>query len=66
MATERSYSILRNERTGKGCTDAVVESGLSWEVASSKREQLQNAEIAAHPHKSSWTRAIYWIRLEMR
>lgn len=44
--------------------EAVIESGLCWDEADSKRNQLQKAERDANPLKTSWTMDIFILRLE--
>lgn len=62
--TQRTYSIIRNRRIAGRSLDTVIESGLSWETASSKREELQLAERRANPMKTSWSMDIFNIQLE--
>jgi hypothetical protein len=60
----RTYSILRSSRQNQKTVETVVDTGMSWEAADSKRNKRDAAERKAHPEKSSWTRDLFIVRME--
>jgi hypothetical protein len=60
----RRYSVIHNQRPNSQSIETVVASGLTWDAATAKRKQLQDAEKLANPGKSSWTIDIFTIQLE--
>ena len=60
----RTYRIIRNHRDTDGQWDVVVQSGLDWNTADAKRNELSRAEMALHPTKTSWTRDLFIVEME--
>lgn len=62
----RTYSVIRSHR-GKDPGDVwekVEVSGLSWEVATAKENELEKAEQLAHPELTFWTRDAFIRKCE--
>ncbi len=64
MNTARTYSIIKSKRDGRKENRSLVASGLSWEDADKRRDELQAIERRANPHLTSWTIALYLVELE--
>ena len=69
--TGKTYSIIRSTRkstpgtrTSITTTEVVLERGLSWEEADSKREKMAAADRAANPGKSCWVRDMFIVQME--
>ena len=63
--TGRTYSIIRSSRQSQKTVKTLVETGLSWEAADSKRDELAAVDRAENPHKSSWTRDVFVVQMEI-
>jgi hypothetical protein len=62
--TGRTYSIIRSSRQSQKTIETVLETGLCWEDADSQRNELAEADRAANPLKSCWTRDVFVVQLE--
>jgi hypothetical protein len=60
----RTYRIVRSSRPSQKTVETTIETGLSWEVADKKRNELGEAYRAANPLKSSWTRDLFIVQME--
>jgi hypothetical protein len=60
----RTYSIVRSHRDNDGEWEKIVDSGLDWNTAKARAEELSEAERRAHPEKTSWTRDLFIPQLE--
>lgn len=61
----RTYSIIRSSRKSQKTVRTVIESGLSWEEADSKRDKLAEIDREANPLKSCWTRDVFLVEMEI-
>lgn len=55
----RIYSVYRHHRENSVNSETLVESGLDWNTAKTKAEQLSEAERKLHPLKTSWSRDLF-------
>lgn len=62
--TDRTYSIIRSRRRSQKTVETIVATGLSWADADSQRNAMAEADRAAHPTESSWTRDVFVVQLE--
>lgn len=61
----RKYAIIRCQRTREsGIRETVERTGLTWTEADRERDKLQHAERLAHPNETTWTIALFHVRLE--
>lgn len=59
------YSIIRAESFGSTVPKKVVSSGIEgYPEADKQRNGLQDAENAAHPERSPWTRTLFIVERE--
>ncbi len=63
--TGRTYSIIRSSRRCQKTVNTVLEQGLSWETADSRRNQLAANDRAEHPLRSSWSRDVFVVQMEL-
>lgn len=60
-----TYSIIRSHRgPNSDIWEKAVESGLDWETAKARSEELNSAEILAHPEMTSWVRDLFYPQME--
>jgi hypothetical protein len=60
----RSYSIIRSSRQSERTIETVLETGLVWELADTRRNTLADAGRAANPLKSCWSRDVFVVQME--
>jgi hypothetical protein len=61
----RTYSIIKSSRKAQKTVETVVETGLDWDTADSKRNKLDEIEREKEPLKRSWTRDLHLVRMEV-
>ena len=64
---EIKYSIVQTNRNpkGKGTWEKVVESGIAgFKAAFARAEELNAAERAKHPEKTTWTTDLFIVQRE--
>ena len=62
--TGRTYSIVKGSGKSSKTVEVVLESGLTWEVADSRCNQIAAADRAENPLKSSWARDVFVVQME--
>jgi hypothetical protein len=62
--TGRTYSIIRSSRKGQKTIETVLETGLTWELADSRRNAIAAAYREANPRKSSWSGDLFNVQME--
>lgn len=62
--TGKTYSILRSRRVDGKTVETVIETGLTWEVADSKRDKIAQEDRDKYPLRSSWVRDMFEVRME--